>query len=220
MRGLLLLVMLAVVTCAAADSVRAQEPALPSDAVKYEPAKVTQSLSRLAAYQGAPLHLDTRRVLPVRIQDLPNTDWHQSGGMKGITGVTAEKYRSGGKAVHRWAEFELTFTLPSGGKGTIKEMGIGRTYPDGTRFDDVLKYNGKVFEHRVREKVKGMWVSRVASKNPENFPPKYNGLTVTCASCHEQAGTGGYDKGLVPGGDTVFSDPLDWSVVPQGVTTR
>jgi hypothetical protein len=128
--------------------------------------------------------------------------------MKGIKDVTSEKYRTG-EAAHRLAMVPVKngFTPTS----TQLARGIVRTYPDGTRFDDVLKYKGTVFEHRVREKAAGKWSSEVVYRDKDAYPPGYAGLTVTCASCHDKPGSGDYGKdGLVPGGDTVFSDPLHW----------
>jgi hypothetical protein len=89
-----------------------------------------------------------------------------------------------------------------------KNRGHLRSYPDGTEFHDVLSKDDVVFEHRIREKVNGKWESYVAYKNVDARPEGYTGLTQSCASCHEKAGTGGYAVGLVPGGDTVLSDPF------------
>lgn len=211
MRSILMVLTL---LCLAAD----YKPELLKDAVKYEPTKYTQALSRLAPYKDAPPALDVSRILQVKISDLPNTDWHQSGGMFGIKDVTTEKYRVG-KPVHKMALFPLEFEA-GGVKGIINESGVSRSYPNGTRFDDILYHKGKVFEHRVREKDKGEWHSYVAFKDVDARPTGYTGLKVSCGSCHDKAGTGGYATGLVPGGDTVFSDPLDWSVIPNTILTK
>jgi cytochrome c len=73
-----------------------------------------------------------------------------------------------------------------------------------------------MFEHRVRSKDSGRWYSRIEYVDEAARPDGYTGLKVSCASCHSEAGTGKYNDGLVPGGDTVLSDPLDWSLVRAG----
>jgi subtilisin len=179
-------------------------PVLPEKAVRYTPETHTQRLAEISS-NGGPF---VPRIDKVRITSMENKDWSQSGGMKGIKDVTSEKYRTG-EAAHRLAMVPVKngFTPTS----TQLARGIVRTYPDGTRFDDVLKYKGTVFEHRVREKAAGKWSSEVVYRDKDAYPPGYAGLTVTCASCHDKPGSGDYGKdGLVPGGDTVFSDPLHW----------
>lgn len=182
-------------------------PELPKDSKKYESTKVTQRLAQTSS-NGGPF---MRRTDAANIADMKNTDWHQSGGMHGVKGVTSEKYKNK-EAVSRYGAIQVLNI-----HGTYQpEMGIVRSYPDGTRFDDVLSYDGRVFEHRVRQKEDGRWTNSVLYKEPVNYPPGYAGLKQTCASCHNKAGTGAYGAdGLVPGGDTVFSDPLDWKVVPK-----
>lgn len=230
LRPLLIAHLLGVVPYAAfSDPPRAS---LPAGAVRYEPATHTQALSQ---NRGVGDFAFRRVTAPVPITSMPNTDWHQSGGMRGLKDVTSEKYRTGGAAASKYAPITIKNGLVRTADGRIdlkkeqaeamklriveeftqKEYGIVRTYPDGVRFDDVLKYKGVVFEHRVREKKNGVWSSRVVFEDKDARPPGYTGLKVTCASCHDQAGSGGYAEGLVPGGDTVFSDPLDWGVVPK-----
>lgn len=182
--------------------VAATPPGLPAGAVEYAPAATTQSVFRLN-------DVPTTSRVPIRL--LPDTRWHQSGGMHGIRGVESKKYRTlpeGRGVIHTVSGIAVKNSF--GNYQT--ELGVTRSYPDGTRFDDVLSHKGKVFEHRVREKQDGRWKSRVAYSDPAARPPLYFGLTRSCASCHDEAGTGGYAVGLVPGGDTVLSDPLDWSV--------
>lgn len=184
-------------------------PELPKESKKYEPAKETQRLSQLSR-NGGPFFRMTEKV---KIADMQNTDWHQSGGMHGVKGVTSDKYKTH-DAVSKYAPIPVKNAFGS----YQPEMGIVREYPDGARFDDVLSYNGKVFEHRVRVKAEGQWYSSTVYREPANFPPGYAGLKQTCASCHTKPGTGEYGKdGLVPGGDGTFSDPLDWGVVPKNV---
>jgi hypothetical protein len=180
---------------------------LPPDSKKYEPGVMTQRLAQISS-NGGPF---VPRTDPVKITSMTNTDWHQSGGMHGIKGVTTSKYKNK-DAVSQYAAVQVLNDL-----GYYQaEMGIVRSYPDGTRFDDVLEYDGKVFEHRVRRKEDGKWTNAIVYRDPASYPPGYTGLKKTCAECHDKPGTGAYGAdGLVPGGDTVFSDPLDWSVVPR-----
>lgn len=174
---------------------------LPDGATEYQSAKYTQSISILN---------DRDVVVPTHIRWV-DAKWHQSGGMAGLTGWTSRKYKTlpeGTRVVSRIASIQVKNSY-----GYFQpNRGIVRSYPDGTRFDDVLATAKGVFEHRMREKVDGKWESSVIYRNVANRPQGYTGLKVTCGSCHEVAGTGGYNAGLVPGGDTVLSDPLDWSV--------
>ncbi|QJW98723.1 hypothetical protein [Frigoriglobus tundricola] len=179
---------------------------LPAGAVAYAPARVTQSISVLN---------DRDHIEAVAIAALEDTRWHQPGG---LGGVDRSLYRS-----------ETYRTLPAQGRvrtwvgdigvknsfGFVQQnRGIRRAYPVGTRFDEVLvnAKTGKAFEQRTREKAADGWLSTVAFADEEERPAGYTGLKVSCSSCHNEAGTGKYAAGLVPGGDTVLSDPLDWSV--------
>jgi hypothetical protein len=95
-----------------------------------------------------------------------------------------------------------------------------RLFPDGTFFVDCLSNaNGKVFELRVREKDAGQWHSYVAFKDRDSRPDGYAGLpsSKSCAECHSQTGTGGYNAGLVPGGDTIISFPMQFEKLQEGV---
>ena len=129
--------------------------------------------------------------------------------MHGIKGAVSEKFRTLPAEPKNWVgviQVKNSFGYMQPNRGMKRE------YPDGSRFDDVLSYQGVVFEHRMREKKEGKWKSRVAYSNEKARPPGYTGLTATCASCHSEAGTGKYGVGLVPGGDTVISDPLPWTL--------
>lgn len=178
----------------------AYKPKLPTGAERYESARYTQSI---AVVNGRD------EIDQIPIENL-EPKWRHSGGMEGIRGVRSEKFRTVPRGLESWiGDISVRNSL-----GYDQDnRGIKRNYPDGTRFDDVLWHEGAVFEHRVREKVKGRWRSTVVYSNPRARPAGYTGLKDTCASCHEQAGTGSYGAGLVPGGDTVLSDPLDWSLV-------
>lgn len=182
-------------------------PDLPDDAVGYAAETQTQAVSRLD---------DRPRIQLVPVRDLPDRRWHRSGGLLGVKAgqFSSRKYRSGGRPTYAVKPVPVTNSL-----GYVQhELGLTRTYPDGARFDDVLtNAAGVVFEHRVREKAAGRWTSRVEHRDAAARPDGYAGLTEACASCHNEAGTGGYAAGLVPGGDTVLSDPMDWAAVPKGL---
>lgn len=187
-------------------------PGLPTSSVLYEPSKVTQYVDRNTPVDklGRPLGPTLRRTLQVPIKNLPDRDWHQSGGMRGVRGFLSLKYRSDTV----WHGYAKIPTLNASGH-IQRENGIAREFVDGSRFDDVLWFNGRVFEWRTLTKEKGEWLGEVTFKDEKARPPGYTGLKQTCASCHTKAGTGGYAAGLVPGGDGIFSAPLDWSVVPK-----
>lgn len=184
---------------------------LPDGAERYEPTKWTQAIDVIDG---------RRRIDQVPIADI-DSKWHQSGGMEGIDKKlwTSEKYRVRPAGSKTWIDDIVvkngkTYRDSDGTvkEATQKEKGIVQEFVNGTRFDDVLKNSdGVVFEHRMRAKADGKWASKVLYANEDARPAGYTGLKVTCASCHNQAGTGGYGVGLVPGGDTVLSESLDWS---------
>lgn len=175
----------------------------PAGMERFEPARSTQRLFRID-WGGSPRDM----IEPFSINLLPKK-WHTSGGMEGITGVDSDKYR----LLPRPPKVEVGSTMVSSTAGPQKQRALKRIYADGTRFDDVLSYHGKVFEHRMREKKDGKWSSKVIFTDKTNRPPGYTGLKMSCAECHDQAGTGAYNTGLIPGGDTVISDPLPWNLI-------
>lgn len=189
-------------------------PELPVDAVEYTPAYYTQSVFRLAPNFNAVAVPTIRRVA---IKELPDRRWLRSGGMLGVKDelYTSTKYRSGGPPTYK---VELIPVKNSSGFYQ-QELGLTRIYPEGARFDDILSNEwGVVFEHRMRIKGDGgKWQSEVLYRDVLARPKGYEGLKTTCASCHNEAGTGDYGVGLVPGGDTVLSDPMDWKVAEKGV---
>jgi hypothetical protein len=183
---------------------------------KYDGAKFTQSISVLN---------DRDRIEPAPILKMPDRRWHQPGGMEGVTGWRSERFRflPDGHRVRAWiGNVEVENSIRTGrlkADGTPEHFkqhnrALLRSYPDGTRFDELLVNadTGDVFEHRVRLKKDGKWLSEVYHKDEGAFPKGYSGLTASCSSCHAEAGTGKYDAGLVPGGDTVLSDPLPWEL--------
>lgn len=180
---------------------KAYAPDLPPGCESYQPARHTQSIYRL----------DSRPRIDRVSTDALEAKYRVSGGMVGVRGWRSAKFR----LLPRAPRYRIALISVKNSYGYMQEeQGIVREYADGTRFDDVLSSDaGVVFEHRVREKQGGRWTSSIAYKDESARPKGYAGLSVSCASCHGDAGSGGYAVGLVPGGDTVISDPMDWSLV-------
>ncbi len=178
---------------------KSYEPEFPPGA---EPYLSTSRTQEIAVTNGRD------RITPVAIVD---AKWKISGGLEGVKGWTSQKLRylpPNSKVTYWVGDINV---LNSFGY-TQANRGIRRSYPDGTEFHDVLRNaEGVVFEHRKRTKADGKWTAQVVYRDAEARPPGYVGLKVSCASCHDEAGTGKYGVGLVPGGDTIISDPLDWS---------
>lgn len=132
---------------------------------------------------------------------------HHSGGMEGVQNFRSEVYRQvPGEALPYVANLGVLNSF-----GYIQyNRGWVRSYPDGTRFDDVLsnEKTGRVFEHRVAFKDRGVWTRKVVFSDVSQRPVGYSGLKQSCSSCHDQAGTGGYATGMIPGADTILSDPF------------
>lgn len=141
--------------------------------------------------------------------------WTTPGGLLGVRGWRAERF----KLVPGKVAYRVGSVLVRNRFGVMQqEERLERSYPDGSRFDEVLinDKTGRVFEHRVRRKEGGAWKSFTAHDDPSEYPAGYTGLTMSCASCHSKEPAGDvaeYSKGLVPGGDTVISDPIDFSMV-------
>lgn len=184
-------------------AVAGPDPEVPKNAVEYKRDGYTQSIFTLN---------DRPAIRYVKVSDLTDKDWHQSGGMLGIE-HTSRKFKT--IPAKSQVKTDLAKIPVFNGSNDQYELGIVREYPNGTRFDDVLYYKDKIFEHRVREKVDGEWKNKIAFADKELRPPGYKGLKQSCSSCHDRTGTGGYAEGLVPGGDGVFSDPLDWTLLER-----
>lgn len=163
---------------------------------RYVPARYTQSI---ATRDNAPA------IDAVHRSNL-KMEWQVPGGMEGVDGWSSDLYRYVPKGWQREWTAHLPVLNSFGNFQT--ELGWTRAYPDGTVFMDVLSNEGKVFEARIAEKQEGKWERYVAYRDTASYPSGYTGLTKTCASCHQQAGTGGYGVGLVPGADTIISDPF------------
>jgi len=135
--------------------------------------------------------------------------WQVPGGMENVVGWRSDLYKI--IPTDRGRTWQGMIPVLNSFGYFQHELGHLRSYPDGTVFFDVLSNaeTGKVFEHRERRKSAGEWTSQVVFRDRSQYPPGYKGLRgQTCFSCHSEAGTGGYSTGLVPGGDTVLSDPF------------
>lgn len=179
----------------------AYEPTLPAGAVRYQSTSYTQEI---AVTNGRD------RITPVPISRL-ESKWHGSGGLVGLRGWYSEKFKYLPAPATHWVG---DIAVLNGFNSYQNNRGIKRLYADGTEFHDVLRNadTGAVFEHRRRSKRDGFWHSEVVHRDVAARPAGYTGLKVTCASCHGQAGSGNYAAGLVPGGDGVLGDPLEWHV--------
>lgn len=172
----------------------------PDDMQRYRRAHYTQSIAVVN---------DRDSITPVDRGALPEKKWLMSGGLLGFEGFRSDLYRNStaSRAVPFIANIDVLNSL-----GYIQQnRGWRRVYPDGSRFMDVLSKNGKVFEVRERRKESGVWKSEVIFEDEKARPIGYTGLGLKCSSCHngtDGPGTGGYAVGLVPGSDTVFSDPF------------
>ncbi len=173
---------------------------------EYKPTRFTQSIYN----QGEETDKVSRFVTAAK--------WHQSGGMLGIHGFNSRLYKlvpDGGKDY-----LSKIWVKHSFGPTGQYEVGLNRDYPNGTRFIDRLSNeDGKDFEARLRFKKDGKWQSKVIFSDHAARPQGYAGLSQSCASCHDEAGTGIYGAGLVPGGDTVISDELNWALL-SGLTQQ
>lgn len=172
----------------------------PAGLVRYRPARYTQEIA---------VTNNRDRITPVPRNVLPEK-WSAPGGLLGLAGWRSELYRYvpyGGEP--------FVANIPVwNGSNYQNNRGWQRTYPDGSLFADVLSNadTGKVFEVRFREKRNGEWDSFVAFTDRQQRPDGYVRVpNRKCADCHNNTdgpGTGGYASGLVPGSDTVISDPV------------
>ncbi len=163
--------------------------------IPYKRAKFTQSIV---------VENDRDKISKVSRNNL-ESKWHQSGGMLGLD-FQSDVYLN---------PIAATPDIWVGNIGVLNSDGFiqqNRGYKllfhNDSKFMDVLSHNGKVFELRQREKTNGKWASSILFESAKHRPRGYVGLTVSCNSCHNQAGTGGYGSGLVPGGDGVLSYPI------------
>ena len=174
--------------------------AFPVGMVRYRPSKFTQEIAVTTGLDN----IARDRITPVDRANLL-IKWRAPGGMEEIDDWDSDLYKYVPVSIRPFIADINVFN----GTNFQPNRGWRRTYPDGTQFHDVLSKDGVVFEHRVREKVNGAWESFVAYKDVSARPAGYVGLSgQRCQSCHVEAGTGGYAVGLVPGSDTVISDPF------------
>lgn len=209
MRLALIVLFVAAAALAAAPQVPTPRyaPILPPGAVEYQPEQFTQEIA---------ITNDLQRIARRPIKGMADTAWHQSGGMHGLPWAKSRKFKSipgGDQAVT--SVLKPIPVLNSLGYYQSTTPALTWTFPEGTRFDDVLYLGGWVFEHRVREKKDGRWRSYVIYSDKGHRPPGYAGLTRSCADCHDRTQTGNYGASLVPGSDTVFSFSPDWSVAAR-----
>lgn len=153
---------------------------------------------------------DVDRITPIdRRRGKDQHKWAVPGGLFGVTGWKSTLYKHVPYGTARWVD-----NIPVwNGTNYQNNRGWVRSYADGAMFVDVLtnEKTGKVFEARIAEKHEGKWERYVAYKDVTQRPPGYHGLQMKCVACHNNVdgpGTGGYAEGLVPGSDTVVSDPF------------
>jgi hypothetical protein len=166
----------------------------PHDYTLYRPAKYTQ---RIAVTN------DRDTITPVPRTQL-EAHWQVPGGLVGVSGWRSTLYkRLPGEPHTRIANLPVW-----NGSNYQYNRGWHRSYADESEFLDVLVNDlGAVFEVRRAYKLDGAWYRSVHYRNRSARPSGYTG-TGDCVSCHGQAGSGSYAAGLVPGGDTILSDPI------------
>lgn len=163
----------------------------------YNKAKFTQEIA---------VTNDRDRITPVPRTKL-EAKWQISGGFEDHLAsgkVTSQQYKNDIASKPKvWVgDISVKNSL-----GYFQDnRGWKRQYSDGSKFLDVLSIDGNIFEIRQRVKVNGDWKSTIEYSN--DFKPKDYRKGLSCSSCHDEAGTGGYASGLVPGGDGVLSDPF------------
>ncbi len=165
---------------------------------RYRRARRTQSIAVVDGRDS---------IQPVSRFDL-EAKWHVPGGLMGVEDWKSDLYRVLPSAPAVW--IGNIDVLNSFGNYQANR-GYKRSYPAGTMFADVLSHKGRVFEVRYAEKREdGTWDRYVAFKDAAARPIGYLGLQgQRCASCHDGfPGSGNYGSGLIPGGDSIFSDPF------------
>jgi len=176
----------------------------------FRRAKFTQAIYRLGGFDRKFARTD--KVDRSKMEE----KWNVPGGLVGVNGWRSELYRSVPSV-----EVKKGFISVLNGftardlDGSIyavrqDEEGWKRSYADGTMFADVLSTDKGIFEIRLAEKRDGKWERYVAWSDADAAPQGYvRPSRAECAVCHSQAGTGSYGVGLIPGGDTVLSEPFE-----------
>jgi hypothetical protein len=166
---------------------------------RYKPAKLTQSIFK---YTGNPNGI---------IRGVPRSEtepkYQVPGGLVGVKGWRSELYRY---VPDEPRQFHVMFPVRNSVGYIQHEAAFQRQYPDETEFDDVLvnESSGRVFEHRVSQKLNGRWERFVAFKDASERPTGYQPLkSGECQGCHNHSDRT-YGNGLPSGGDEIFSDPF------------
>lgn len=132
--------------------------------------------------------------------------WNIPGGLEGVHGWKSRSFRLLTKPP---VEYLGTIYVLNSFGYRQPEQGWKRSYHIGDCFVEELSTDTGPFELRVSEKRANGWEFYVAWSDPSARPIGYRRPTrKQCLACHNEAGTGSYNAGLVPGGDHVFSDPF------------
>lgn len=194
-------------------------PIKTKDAVKGEwPERLLHWRAQSVKYNRA---LMTQRVFNRNMYDvtyryLSEPKWRFPGGLAEIDGWKSELRAY---IPNDYQEFSGPLDVLNSFNNYQTERSIQRRFPNGTYFIDALynANNGNLFEIRLREKVDGEWESDVLYRSAKDRPLGYAPVKIAaCAECHNQAGTGGYSSGLVPGGDGTLSYPMSFEKTPVG----
>lgn len=170
-----------------------------------------QRYKRAAFTQEIAVTNNADRITPMHRTSLHSRDnrWLVSGGMLGIDGIRSDLYRN--QVAEKSREYVGNISVLNSLGYHQNNRGWRREFDQGSKFMDVLSYEGTVFEIRQREKGDSRWNSEVIYESEKARPPAYAGLNKSCVSCHnakEGPGTGPYAGPLVLGSDTVFSVPF------------
>lgn len=189
------------------------------DAVRYEPAKWTQSVYKTAT-TDAPMwnnvHSwgDGGRIDRVPLS-LIDSKWRSPGGLDLVKGWASDRYVYLPSNPNEGVELigvQNSF-IGEDESGYVRskqgERAYVRSFAVGTWFADVLSNNGDVFEVRFSEKMDDGWKFTATTVNAKARPKGYATVpSDACAKCHSQAGSGQYSAAFIPGGDNVFSFPF------------
>ena len=174
----------------------------PEGLVAYKPARFSQ---RLVILNGAPdnrwFDKYTDDVTSNSFAENPNkkSPWAVPGGLDNATGWESILAVSMPDKVYTYRD---NVPVMSAGRDLPK---LRWTFPEGTKFVDLLAKDGKVFELRTRTKIKGQWVSRVEYSDKGARPNGYHGLNKACIECHEHAGASHQYGITIRGDDGAFS---------------
>jgi len=166
---------------------------------RYQRAKFSQRIYTMGGFRNHYIDPVDRSTLD---------EWTRiPGGLEKVTGWSSVLYRRV-PSVKSWIG-DIGVRNRFGDIQTNR--GWKREYGNGSMFAEVLSTPRGVFEVRVARKDDGRWSRKVEYRNRMTAPAGYVGAPA-CATCHNAdsgPGTGSYEGGLVPGGETIFSDPFD-----------